>query len=361
MRFYIRAINPKREKHIGFCIRKIFKIHTKNPKVLLRVIFFAFYIKTFHYHKNIVFLSSAYLIFIVAFSFLFYHNEYMVRKDKAFATIVVLEVIAVIFVSFGIWLAYTNVNIETTYYDVESDLIPAEFDGFKIAHISDLHDRDWKGALESLVESEKPDIIVITGDIVDPSNRYYDNSLTFIKNAVTIAPVYFISGNHEAYMTDYVFMKNAIKEYGATVLEDENVFIERGGEKINLIGLKDPDFAENVEYYSYNHILKTAINSMTRTDVFNIVLSHRPEYFEGYSETDANLVLCGHAHGGQVRLPSGEGLIAPGQGFFPKYTEGMHSKDNTAMIISRGLGDSVIPIRINNMPELVIITLKSLQ
>ena len=284
----------------------------------------------------------------------------MVKKDKAFIVITILEIFTLLFAAFGIWIAYTNTNIETSYYEVESGLIHDEFDGFKIAHISDLHNRDWKGKLEDLVAAEKPDIIVVTGDIVDSSDRYYDNSLSFIKNAVKIAPVYFISGNHEAYITDYVFMKNAIKEYGATVLEDENVFIERGKEKINLIGLKDPDFAENVEFYSYNYLLKTAINSMTQKDIFNIVLSHRPEYFEGYSETDANLVLCGHAHGGQVRLPSGEGLIAPGQGFFPKYTEGMHSKDNTSMVISRGLGDSVIPIRINNMPELVIVTLKSL-
>lgn len=281
----------------------------------------------------------------------------MVRKDKAFIVILILELIALVFTSLGIWIAYTNNNIEVSYYEVKDDFIPDEFEGFKIAHISDLHDRDWKGELESLVAAEKPDMIVITGDIVDSSDKYYDNSLAFLKEAVKIAPVYFVSGNHEANMREYNSLHNSLKELGVSILDDENVFIEKNGVKINLIGLQDPSFTDKYDTVSYAAMLESKINYMTEEGIFNIVLSHRPEYFDAYANTDANLVLCGHAHGGQVRIGS-QGLFAPGQGFFPEYTEGIHTKNDTSMIVSRGLGDSFLP-RVNNMPELVVITLAS--
>ena len=118
----------------------------------------------------------------------------MIKRDKAFAAIVTFEIIAILFAAFGIWIAYTNDNIEVSYYDVKDDLIPDEFDGFKIAHVSDLHNRDWDGRAEDLIAAEKPDIIVVTGDMVDSSDRYFDNSLNFLKEAVKIAPVYYVSG-----------------------------------------------------------------------------------------------------------------------------------------------------------------------
>ena len=281
----------------------------------------------------------------------------MVRKDKAFTVIIVTEIIFIIAAALGIWIVYTNVNIETSYYTVQSDFIPDEFEGFKIAHVSDLHDKDWKGELESLVAAEKPYIIAITGDIVDSSDKYYDNSLAFLKEAVKIAPVYFVSGNHEANMREYNFLHNSLKELGVRILDDENVFIEKNGAKINLIGLQDPSFTDKYDYLSYASMLESKIKSLEQKDFYNIVLSHRPEYFDAYAETNANLVLCGHAHGGQVRIGS-QGLFTPGQGFFPEYTEGMHYKNGTSIIISRGLGDSFLP-RVNNMPELVVITLAS--
>lgn len=282
----------------------------------------------------------------------------MVRKDKAFIITVILEVLAIIFTSLGIWVAYTNCNIETSFFEVKDDLIPDEFDGFKIAHVSDLHNKDWKGKLEALVAEEKPDIIVITGDIVDSSNRYYENSLSFVREAVDIAPVYFVSGNHEAFMSDYDAMKNALTDIGVTVLEDESVFINKNGSKINLIGISDPSFTKKDYDFSYASMLENKINSLTANGYYNVLLIHRPEYFKVYaSSTDANLVLCGHAHGGQVRMGN-RGLFAPSQGFFPEYTQGVHVQNETTMIVSRGLGDSFLP-RINNMPELVTVILKS--
>lgn len=284
----------------------------------------------------------------------------MVRKDKAFTLIVVAEIIFIIAAALGIWIVYTNVNIETSYYTVESDFIPDEFNGYKIAHVSDLHNRDWGSRLKDLIAAEKPDIIVITGDMVDSSDKYYNNSLSFVKEAVKIAPVYYVSGNHEAYMRDYDALERSFENAGVTVLNDETVILEKNGSQINLIGLRDPDFtSEYAPDYYISEYMTGLINSLAKEGLYDIVLSHRPEYFDSYALTDADLILCGHAHGGQIRIGN-KGLIAPGQGFFPDYTEGSHTKENTTMIVSRGLGDSVIPVRINNMPELVILTLKSL-
>ena len=281
----------------------------------------------------------------------------MVRKDKAFTAIIVTEIIFIIAAALGIWIVYTNVNIETSYYTVQSDFIPDEFDGYKIAHVSDLHNRDWDGRLEDLISAETPDIIVITGDMIDSSDEYYDNSLKFVKKAVKIAPVYYVSGNHEAYMKDYDSLERSLENAGVTVLNDENVILEKNGSQINLIGLKDPDFtSEYAPDYYISEYMTGLINSLAKEGLYDIVLSHRPEYFDSYALTAADLILCGHAHGGQIRIVN-KGLIAPGQGFFPDYTEGSHTKDGTTMIVSRGLGDSVIPVRINNMPELVFITL----
>lgn len=283
----------------------------------------------------------------------------MIRKDKAFITIAIIEIVFIFLAALGIWIAWENSNIQTTYIEVKDDFIPAEFDGFKIAHISDLHNKDWKGELEKLVESENPDIIVITGDVVDSSDRYYSKSVEFAENAVKIAPVYFVNGNHEAYMNDYGTLEKALIKAGVNIINDKSVFIEKNGAKINLAGIADPSFKEDSDaWYAMDYIISEKIKSLVKEDCYNIVLSHRPEYFDVYAETEANLILCGHAHGGQVRIPFVGGVIAPGQGFFPEYTEGIHTKNNTSMIVSRGLGDSVLP-RVNNMPELVIITLKS--
>lgn len=290
----------------------------------------------------------------------------MVRKDKAFIFIIILEILALMFASVGIWIAYTNLNIEASYYEIKSDLIPDEFDGFKIAHVSDLHDKNWKGKLEEKIAAEKPDIIVITGDIVDSSDKYFYNSLSFVENALKTAPVYFVTGNHEAAMREYEYMRILFEKTGMKTIDDKSVIIEKNGAYINLAGIKDHDFTVKKDVFLDNtalieSIISEKINSLCVEGIFNIVLIHRPEYFETYAQTQADLVLCGHAHGGQIRIPFAGGLIAPDQGFFPEYSEGLHSENGTSMIVSRGLGDSSIPVRINNMPELVIVTLKSEQ
>lgn len=142
---------------------------------------------------------------------------------------------------------------------------------------------------------------------------------------------------------------------GVIVLHDESIVIEKDGQTIQMIGIDDPDFS----YIAADKIVSTKLETMDIKEGFTLMLSHRPELFDSYVENEIDLVLSGHAHGGQVRIPLIGGLIAPDQGLFPKYDAGVYSEGNTTMVVSRGIGNSVIPIRINNRPEIVLIELQS--
>ena len=148
----------------------------------------------------------------------------------------------------------------------------------------------------------------------------------------------------------------SLQNTGITVLQDEAIELNYGDVCIQLIGLNDPDFSERDRLLSES-ILEAKLSQVNISDGFTILLSHRPEYFNVYQNKNIDLVLSGHAHGGQFRLPFGGGVIAPGQGLFPKYDAGAYTENGTTMIVSRGIGNSIIPVRINNPPEIVIIEL----
>ena len=173
-----------------------------------------------------------------------------------------------------------------------------------------------------------------------------------MRTLVTYAPVYFVSGNHEHQSGEWEILEEALVEAGVTVLNNGKSVIERNGDTITLLGLADKK--ANRHYDLLLHSLMAG-----QEDSFNILLSHRPELFETYVHEGLDLVFTGHAHGGQIVIPFfRQGIFAPHQGFFPKYTEGMHEKDGTVMIISRGLGNSSFPFRIFNRPELIEVTLR---
>lgn len=277
-------------------------------------------------------------------------------QNKKHKKLIAFAVVALLIIIAGIWLAYTNIQIKTTHVSITSEKLPKEFDGFKIAVIADLHNRDCKEKLSDILKEQEPDIIAVVGDLIDSSKTDMDTAVEFIDIANEIAPVYFVSGNHEAWSGEYDKLAQRIEQSGAYVMDNASCTIEKGGAKINLVGLKDPAFSEAENYQT--KVFSDQLEKLLSDEYFNIVLSHRPEYFSEYAEADADLVISGHAHGGQVRIPFVGGLIAPGQGFFPSFSEGVYTEDNTSMVVSRGIGNSVVPIRINNTPEVVVITLK---
>lgn len=270
-------------------------------------------------------------------------------------------VLLIIFVLFAIWVVWSNTALELNEYKIKSEDLPESFDGFRIAQVSDLHNtemgRENSKLLDMLKEAEA-DIIVITGDVIDSYHTDIEVSLQFVEKAVNIAPCYYVTGNHEARFSREVFLdfEEKMKEYGVQVLHNEAVFIERDGEHITLAGLDDPSFASSHSGIHYSN-LSDLIQELFSEDGFQILLSHRPELFETYVDAEVDLVFSGHAHGGQFRLPFVGGLIAPNQGFFPEYDAGLFSEGGTNMLVSRGIGNSIFPVRFNNRPEVVVVEL----
>lgn len=271
-------------------------------------------------------------------------------KNRKAIKIIFIFVIAVITV---IYLYWGNTKIGVTNITVTSENIPDEFNGFKIVHISDLHNAEFGNGQKDLIdkiEAQDADIIVIIGDMIDSRRTDVDKAVELITGLGNKIPVYYVTGNHESRVREYNELESKLIENGVTVLKNESVKIEKDSSFIKVIGVDDPSFG-----MSANDIFHTV--SELKTDGYDVLLSHRPELFETYCESGAELVLCGHAHGGQVRIPFIGGIVAPNQGIFPEYTAGSYKSGSTEMIVSRGLGNSIIPLRVNNPPELVVITL----
>ena len=275
----------------------------------------------------------------------------------------ILIAAVIVLICLAIWTLWSNTALEITEYEIMSDRIPQVFDGFRIAQISDLHNAEfgegnWK--LIQMLSQTDPDIIVLTGDLIDSRQTDLDVALEFAWQAGKIARVYYVSGNHEARVPEYEDLKNGLVKAGVVMLENQKVQITREGESITLMGIDDPSFQESYLFGDAEGVAKQAISDLQdASDGYTILLSHRPELFDTYVDSGVDLVFSGHAHGGQFRLPFVGGLVAPNQGFFPKYDAGQFTEENTAMLVSRGAGNSIIPIRINNRPEIVVAQLKS--
>lgn len=282
--------------------------------------------------------------------------KHILTKKK---TICILSGILLILI---VWTAWGNTALELNTYTINSRGLPDAFDGYRIAQVSDLHNAEFgdgnQRLLDMLREAE-PDMIAITGDLIDSRKTNIAVALAFAEEAVRIAPCYYVSGNHEARVPEYRELKAGLEAAGVTVLDDARVEIEISGKSITIIGVNDPSFL--ADYLTSDAaVMDRKLSELSSEDAsFTILLSHRPELFDTYAAHDMDLVLTGHAHGGQFRLPLIGGLIAPNQGLFPKYDDGLYSEENTNMIVSRGLGNSIIPFRFNNRPEVVLIELKS--
>ena len=262
------------------------------------------------------------------------------------------------------WIIWGNTALMIQQYTVASDRIPEPFSGFRIAQVSDLHNdvfgQDNCNLLQKLAESE-PDIIVLTGDLIDSRHTNPTVAADFAQEAIKIAPVYYVSGNHESRMVEtFEQLVDELEQIGVCVLRDEAVTIEKNGAEIQLIGLDDIGFyIPDTSGVSREEMTLDYIRSLRNPDLYSILLSHRPELMDVYAGGGCDLVFSGHSHGGQARLPVIGGLYAPGQGIFPEYDGGVYQQGNTCMVVSRGVGNSLMPVRFNNRPEIVVVELQS--
>lgn len=254
-------------------------------------------------------------------------------------------------------LIWDNLRIVTSSYEIEKICLPKAFDGFRLVQVSDYHNASYKKASLKRVKALSPDIIVLTGDLIDSRKRDIEDGLAYASKLCALAPCYYVTGNHEKRLSknDYAFFIKRLKALGIIVLEDEGTFIEKNGEVLYLVGLTDLGTWQRQK--TALSLTKERLKSLVCKKGFYLLLAHRPELFEAYAEAGISLALTGHAHGGQVRLFN-RGLFAPHQGFFPKYTSGLYQKEGLSMVVSRGLGRSLLPLRLNNPPELVEVTLK---
>lgn len=269
------------------------------------------------------------------------------RKLKIWLAVLVFALL------FGIWVLWGNTALQLTEIDVHSAFLPDGFEGYRIAHVSDLHNTEIgedNQTLLAMLEQAEPDIIALTGDMVDSVNTDLTVVLRFAEAAMKIAPCYFVTGNHERHIA-FAEMEQALIERGVTVMRDTAIRLERNGDAISLIGVDDPQFSQ---------LTAEKLDGLC-TDGYTVVLSHRPEKFDLYVACRVDLVLSGHAHGGQVRLPWIGGLYAPHQGILPAYDGDLYIDGRTNMVVSRGIGNSSFPLRFNNRPEVVCITLHQIK
>ena len=259
---------------------------------------------------------------------------------------------------------YENNGVSTTNYEVYCGVGK----DINVVHLSDLHGKEFgknNEKLKRLILKEKPDLVVATGDMIDSSLKNMEGVIDFLSDLSKGVKVIYISGNNEQRCKKAEYIFESLKSKGVIVLRNEIITLSLNGVKVNILGMFEKPKGDlhsslkkiNGSYvYEDSHKLFKRLESL---EGLKIVLSHYPELFEAeYSKYDFHIMFSGHAHGGQFRIPIVKrGLIAPGQGFFPKYTEGMHGNKNK-LIISRGLGNSTKITRIFNRPEIVKVKIK---
>lgn len=279
-----------------------------------------------------------------------------------------------IFILMYLYIKYNVNTLEVTKYVVENKKVPKEFDGYNIVQISDLHSKLFGENNKKLIQKIKslnPDIVVVTGDLIDGENNNYNVALDFMKEISKLYRVYYIIGNHEQkslikkYKDEYKDYFNKLHQIDFVNLDNNKVEIVKGDSNINLYGLTVPYSCykylfDNQETTSIDiNFLEEKLGKVDR-EQFNILLAHTPFYFDEYEKWGADLTLCGHVHGGIVRLPLVGGLLSPDRKFFPKYDLGEYTKNKSTMIVSKGLGGSKVLIRVNCKPEIVNIKLKNI-
>lgn len=234
--------------------------------------------------------------------------------------------------------------------------LPDNLDQLKIVHLSDIHFPKNRIDPDQLIkETQKadPDVIFLTGDLIDRSASIEDVPLAeLIQSLSQIAPTYSVSGNHETSSRQLDQWNDIMTENGAVLLENDIHIATLSGEKVAIMGVKDGNQTSMIP-------LSEDIRELPV-----LLLAHHPEFFPSYTtdnpDIQPDVTFSGHAHGGQIRLPFIGGLFAPGQGFFPKYTSGVYSSSQNAdqkLVVSRGIGNSLFPLRINNKPHFIVITL----
>ena len=245
-------------------------------------------------------------------------------------------------------------SLEVTDYSVQSAFLPAEFDGFKIAQLSDLHGAEFGDELYEKVNELAPDIITLTGDFITDAEDL-PAAENLIAKLVTVTDVYFISGNHDYGSGEIDALTGIMDRYGVRFLRNEYEVLERDGARIIVAGVEDPN--SWADMIAPDEFIKSVAAEYPET--YTVLLGHRNYWVDEYPNLPVDLILCGHTHGGIIRLPVVGGVLSTDRTLFPYYDAGMFSVGRYDMIVSRGLGNSAAVPRLFNCPEIVSVTLNA--
>lgn len=274
--------------------------------------------------------------------------------------------VAVFLVINGAGLVYGNFYVEAQEIHIFNDKIPESFHNYLIAHISDYHNRPSELVDKQIFDSlktEEPDIIVITGDLIDSKKPDVDIALEFVRKVCEFAPVYYVAGNHESNVwrsdeSEYNRLINGLTDMGVFVMHNKTEKIENeAGDYFYLHGIDDPYFYGGYEQdFQRTEILCKDLD--IDDSELNVLLAHHPETLSVYYKYNFDLVFSGHAHGGQITL-FGKAIMAPDQVYFPPYDEGLYKLVDTQMVLSRGIGYSMFPLRVFCNPHLIYAEFKA--
>ena len=272
-----------------------------------------------------------------------------------------LLLLVVLVTAGALFFRWQQESIVTEIYRVRSADLPASFDGMRIVHLSDLHGKEFGENSERLlkkVAALEPDLIAITGDLIDQENQLAMVP-TLARGLAAVAPTYYVTGNHEWAVRRVGDLKGILSQCGVTVLTNEYITLEREGATLAVAGVDDPNGPADQKTPQE---LKAEIDAELG-DVYTVLLSHRDSVFD-YAGWGYGLTLCGHGHGGIIRIPiMDRGLLGTDRQFFPEFDGGLYGfADGGACVVSRGLGSNTVPFRafrLFNRPDLPLIILNT--
>ncbi len=281
----------------------------------------------------------------------------------------VIVIIVIVLIGIICWGVYENNHVRVTNYELDSRRVPRDMKGLKIVQLSDLHNvrnEQFRESILNKVKSISPDLIVFTGDMLDKHRPNVKIALDFMKKLSDIAPTYYTFGNHDYKARGNQCLFNRLYDFNENMARNNALVFKHKRQRMNIIGLEDPVRAQRynkiygLPKQSKNEIVNEALEELKYNHRnFTILISHRPDFYKEYDRKNIDLVFTGHAHGGQFNIPPFGPLYAPGQGILPKYAGGMYDLEHTKMIVNRGIGNSAFPFRLNNRPEIVVVTLKN--
>lgn len=279
------------------------------------------------------------------------------KKHRGRGCLTALIILALIAAAAAFLIKDSREDLEISRYEVNSQKLPESFDGFKIVQLSDLHGAEFGEDGMELVDkvgSLEPDIIALTGDFVTDEGDLAAVEKLAAK-LVKLCPVYFISGNHEFGSGLAIKVRNILERAGVKYLSNEYLTINRGDDEILLGGVEDP--LAYADMLSPDELAQKMNDAAP--DAFKILLGHRNYWMTEYPELPVDLIFCGHAHGGLIRIPGVGGLIGTDRRLFPDFDAGEYNNSRYTLIVSRGLGNSVPIPRVFNRPEIVCVELSS--